>query len=223
MSLFPQYRHVINPRLKHIYLTFDERGDIVVKSPKVPLRQIEQLLLKKASWIKNAREKLHRKKGKSLDFSDTPELYFMGNVYTLTLTVHNKKKNTLHFDGELFTLFYHKYDELHFRKLIDNFYKTQAQLYLPLEIERWAKKMTLTPTDIRFRKTKRQWGSCSGKNILSFNTMLMKLPKDVIQYIIVHELAHIKHKHHQKQFWQEVEVYLPDYRSQVLELKNYTT
>ena len=83
--------------------------------------------------------------------------------------------------------------------------------------------MALVPTNIRFRKTKRQWGSCSGKNVLSFNTMLMKLPLSVIQYIIVHELAHIKHKHHQKSFWKLVEEHLPDYRQRVAELHTYTT
>ena len=83
--------------------------------------------------------------------------------------------------------------------------------------------MGVVPNKLSFRKTKRQWGSCSAKNDLSFNTMMMKLPQDVIQYIIVHELAHITHKHHQKTFWECVEAYLPEYKTQVKELKNYTT
>ena len=53
--------------------------------------------------------------------------------------------------------------------------------------------------------------------------MLMKLPQDVIQYIIVHELAHIKHKHHQKSFWKLVETHIPNYKQHVTELKKYTT
>ncbi|RLA71282.1 MAG: M48 family peptidase [Epsilonproteobacteria bacterium] len=223
MSLLPQYKHIINPNLKHIYLSFDEGGDLIIKSPKVPLRQIEQLLLKKASWIQKSREKLQHKKGKALDFSNIPELYFMGKAYPVILTTHNKKKCQLHFDGAQFTLLYHSYDELLFQKHVDRFYKTQIQKELPSWIEDWAEAMSLSPSNIRFRKTKRQWGSCSGKNILSFNTMIMKLPQDVIQYIIVHELAHIRHKHHQKAFWKEVEAYLPDYKVQVKELKKYTT
>jgi len=51
----------------------------------------------------------------------------------------------------------------------------------------------------------------------------MKLPLNVIEYIVVHELAHIKHKHHQKDFWKLVEYYLPNYKLYVKELKNYTT
>ena len=98
-----------------------------------------------------------------------------------------------------------------------------AKQVIPLLVDMWSGQMVITPTNIRFRKTKRQWGSCSGKNVLSFNTMMMKLPQDVIQYIIVHELAHIKHKHHQKSFWNLVEQYLPDYKQHVTELHTYTT
>lgn len=223
MSLLPHYIHIVNPKLKHIYLSFDERGNLTIKSPKVSLRQIEQLLLKKASWIEKSRKKLHLKKGKPLDFSDMPELYFMGKVYPVILKNHDKKKSHLHFDGAKFTLLYYTYDELLFQKHVDRFYKIQSKEHIPAWVEEWAEEMSLSPSNIRFRKTRRQWGSCSGKNVLSFNTMIMKLPKDVIQYIIVHELAHIRYKHHQKAFWQEVEAYLPDYKSQVQELKNYTT
>lgn len=223
MSLLPQYIHIVNPKLKHIYLTFDNEGNLVIKSPKVSQRKIEQLLLKKASWINHSREKIQQKKGKPLDFSSDLELYFLGEAYPVALTLHNKRRVRLDFDGEKFTLFYHTYDERLFQTHFNRFYKTEAQKYIPSHVELWAEKMGLSPTNLRFRKTKRQWGSCSGKNVLSFNTMMMKLPHDVIQYIIIHELAHIKHKHHQKDFWQLIKEYLPDYKKQVTELKNYTT
>ena len=223
MRLLPQYIHVLNPKLKHIYLSFSEEGDLIVKSPKVSLQKIEQLLLKKASWIEKSRAKLQLRKGKSLDFLKDPKIYFMGKPYPLILSFHDKKRCHLAFDGLQFTLFYYMYDEILFQKHVDHFYKIETQKYLPSRVNEWAKVMNLTPLNIRFRKTKRQWGSCSGKNVLSFNTMIMKLPQDVIQYIIVHELAHIRHKHHQKSFWEEVEAYLPEYKTQVQELKNYMT
>ncbi len=83
MSLLPHYTHIVNPKLKHIYLSFDEGGDLVIKSPKVSHRQIEQLLLKKASWITQSREKFYAKKGRVLDFTQATELYFKGKAYVL--------------------------------------------------------------------------------------------------------------------------------------------
>lgn len=223
MSLLPQYTHIVNPKLKHIYLSFDDEGNLVIKSPKVPQHKIEQLLLKKSSWINNSREKIQQKKGRALDFSNATECYYLGQVYPLRLIQHSKKRVKLDFDGEMFTLYYHIYDETLFQTHLDRFYKNEAQEQIPSHVAHWTEKMSLHPTDIRFRKTKRQWGSCSAKNVLSFNTMSMKLPLDVLQYIIVHELAHIKHKHHQKDFWKLVEHYLPDYKNRVEELKSYTT
>lgn len=223
MSLLPQYIHIVNPKLKHIYLTFDDEGNLVIKSPKVPQRKIEQLLLKKAVWINNSREKIQNKKGRVLDFSNSTECYYLGQAYPLRLIQHNKKRVKLDFDGEAFALYYHTYDETLFQTHLDNFYRNRAKELIPSHVAYWSEKMSLAPTDIRFRKTKRQWGSCSSKNLLSFNTMSMKLPLDVLQYIIVHELAHIKHKHHQKAFWQLVEHHLPDYKARIKELKSYTT
>lgn len=222
-SLLPHYIHIVNPKLKHIYLSFNDEGELLIKSPKVSTKQIEQLLLKKASWINSSRKKFAHKKGKSIDFTQGSELYFLGEAHPLTLVTHEKKRTKLSFDGDVFTLSYSTYDESVFQRHIDNFYKEEAKQYIPNLVHNWAKTMKVTPQAIGFRKTKRQWGSCSGKNDLSFNTMMMKLPLDVIQYIVVHELAHIKHKHHQKSFWLFVERYLPAYKTQVKELKNFTT
>ncbi len=223
MSLLPKYRHIINPKLKHIYLSFDEQGELLIKSPKVSHKQIEQLLLKKSAWIRRTKEKIDQKRGKPVHFSGSDVLYFLGRPYPLRLQHHNKKYAKLLFDTEAFTLLYASFDTSCFHAKIDQFYKTEAQHYLPPLVEKWAKKMHLYPSEIHFRKTKRQWGSCSAKNALSLNTMMMKLPPDVIEYIVVHELAHIKHKHHQKAFWHLVAQHLPMYKQHIQTLKHYST
>ena len=223
MIPLPHYTHIVNPKLKHIYLSFDAEGGLVIKSPKVSQNAIEKLLLKKAAWISKSKEKLQNKKGKALQFHTESELYFLGEAHTLHLIPYEKKYTKLTFDGDTFYLYYSHYDTQVFQRHIDNFYKKEAQAYIPNVIHQWASTMGLHYNRVSFRKTKRQWGSCSSRNNLSLNTMMMKLPLDVIQYIVVHELAHIKHKHHQKAFWALVESYLPAYKTQVKELTNYTT
>jgi len=220
MSILPTYTHIVNNRLKHTYLSFDEEANLVIKSPKVSQRYIEQLLLKKSSWINRSREKILQKKGKISNFT---ELYFQGICYPLLLQKHDKKQMKLVFEDEKFVLHYQAYDETLFQKHIDTFYKAKAQEVIPSLVDDWAETMNLSYNKLTFRKTKRQWGSCSGHNALSFNSMCMKLPEDVLQYIIVHELAHIKYKHHQKSFWACVESYMPSYKIQVKALKAYTT
>lgn len=86
-----------------------------------------------------------------------------------------------------------------------------TDIILPL-VEKWSSIMHLTPTFVGFRYNRSRWGSCSGKNRLNFNTRLATMHPDFIEYVVVHELAHIKHKNHSKDFWAEVEKFLPDYK-----------
>ncbi len=223
MSILPSYTHIINPKLKHIYLTFDEEGSLIIKSPKVSQRDVEKVLLSKASWIRNAQKKFSLKKGRYPTFKENNELYFLGESHSFVYKQRTNAKIELLFDGDVFTYFYDTYDEKTLHRKIDAFYKKEAMEYIPDILEKWSKIMKTKATKLSFRKTKRQWGSCSSDNKISINTMIMKLPLDVIEYIVVHELSHIRHKHHQKDFWEHVSTYLPTYKKQVQILKNFTT
>ena len=221
-SLLPSYTHIINPKLKYIYLSFDHRGSLTIKSPKVSQKEIEKVLIKKAAWITKSRQRLLEKKGKPLQFREEEELFFLGEGHPVQYEHSNKKRSSLHFDEqEGFTFTYYAFDPEKFEHLINQFYKQEAQRIIPEMTEQYAKSMQLFPSRISFRKARSRWGSCSNSNAISFNYLMMKLPLSVIQYIIVHELSHIKHKHHQKEFWSLVEIHLPDYKEQQNELKRY--
>lgn len=221
----PSYRLIINPKLKYIHLTIDEQGELVVKAPSKSKNQIEQLLHNKKDWIEKAQKKFTQKKGKLPSFANSQEtLYYLGKPYSLTLTMDKKSKNSFKYiENSEFKISYQEQNHELFLKYIDNFYTQRAKEVITPMIKKQAQIMKLYPTVVSFRKTKRQWGSCSSKNRISFNIGLIKLPLDVIQYVIIHELAHIKHKHHQKAFWKEVERYSPDYRKLEQQLKEYLT
>ena len=112
LALLPQYTHIVNPKLKHTYLTFDDEANLVIKSPKVSQHYIEQLLLKKSKWINRSREKLLQKKGRLLDFSEEATLYYQGHAYPLRLIAHSKKRTQLIFSQEAFLLYYRQFFEL---------------------------------------------------------------------------------------------------------------
>ena len=95
---------------------------------------------------------------------------------------------------------------------LDLFYRQKAQEILPSLVEKNANIMGLYPSDLKFRKNKTRFGSCSAKNSISLNILLMRYPLDVIEYVIIHELAHIKHKNHSARFWALVEEYCPNYK-----------
>ena len=106
-------------------------------------------------------------------------------------------------------------------KNIDSFYKKEILKYLPDLVQEYSIKMNLIPTSISYRKNKRTWGSCNYKNGLNFNILLMKFPIELMEYVIIHELAHIKHKNHSKKFWDLVEIHCPDYKQREKIFKNF--
>ena len=97
-------------------------------------------------------------------------------------------------------------------KNLDSFYKDEIKIIIPPLVEKYSKLMKLYPNSINYRKNKRTWGSCNYKNDLKFNTQLCKFPKFIAEYVVIHELAHIKHKNHSKKFWDLVNEFCPDYK-----------
>ncbi len=106
-------------------------------------------------------------------------------------------------------------------KDLGRFYKQKsAEIVTPL-VQKHAQTMSLYPRHVTFRKAKRRWGSCSTNNDISLNSSLCQLPIRCIEYVIIHELAHITHKHHQKSFWQTVAHFMPDYKQQMQIIRHY--
>lgn len=95
----------------------------------------------------------------------------------------------------------------------------KAKTLLPPRIEYYSKIMGLKPTGVKITAAKKRFGSCSGKNSICFSLFLMQYPPEAIDYVIVHELAHIKHKNHGKDFYALIEKYMPDFRNREKMLK----
>ena len=88
----------------------------------------------------------------------------------------------------------------------------RAKTELPPKVRYYADLMGLHPTGLKITSARTRFGSCSGKNSICFSWRLMDYPEPAIDYVVVHELAHIAHHDHSPQFWALVERYLPDYR-----------
>lgn len=83
----------------------------------------------------------------------------------------------------------------------------------------WAEKIGVKPSGVKITSAKKRFGSCSPKNSLCFSVYLFSYDKRAIEYVIVHELCHIKQHNHSQKFWAEVEKHLPDYKQREMLLK----
>ena len=88
-------------------------------------------------------------------------------------------------------------------------------------VNAYKKAMGVTIGWITIRNQKTRWGSCSSKGNLNFNYQLYYLPDELLDYVVIHELAHRRYMNHSKEFWAEVEKYCPDYRERRQQLKKY--
>lgn len=97
--------------------------------------------------------------------------------------------------------------------------KFQAQEDLSTRVEHWAPQVGVQVARVDIRMPRKRWGSCSAKGRLSFNAMLMLAPSEVRDYVVVHELCHLKEMNHSPNFWAEVEQVVPTYRQAAAWLK----
>ena len=92
--------------------------------------------------------------------------------------------------------------------------KKKAKDYIPLRVEGLAKKFWFVYNVVKITSARRRWWSCTSKKNLNFSFRLMDTPSIVIDYVIIHELSHLRHMNHSRRFWQEVESMMPNYKEQ---------
>ena len=217
----PPVSQIVNPRLKHTYVTLLDDGSLAIKSPRrLATQEVETLLASKSRWIAQALKR-HRARHRNIYTLPKPRCFLWGEVYDIVW--HHAEQEALTFCGDRFEWHGATFDPDQLQHRLYDFYRREARQKLLPALDRFARKMRVSPQAVAFRRTKRQWGSCSTAHRISLNTMLAKVQVDAAEYVVVHELAHIKHPHHQTPFWDEVAAVLPDYERRKAILKQYTT
>ena len=173
---------------------------IVVKTPTKSQAHIEKLLQSKYDWI--VKKINHIEKYEKVRVNIEDEVLIFGELYSVDHEMAQRLRDKLF---RLKTL-----TPENILRTYDSYYKEMAEEYIPKRVEHFSNLMGLYPSNIKFRKMKRRWGSCDSKRELTFNIYLLKLSTELIDYVIVHELSHIKHMNHSKKFHTLVESYLLD-------------
>ncbi len=90
--------------------------------------------------------------------------------------------------------------------------KALAKKVIPPKVEYYSRLMGVKPTSVKITSAHSRFGSCSGKNAICFSYILMRYPEEAIDYVVVHELAHIKHHNHSRSFYNFIGKFMPDYK-----------
>lgn len=198
-----------------IYIERDGAVSVIAPAP-FEIDKIEQIIESKRSWIyRNLAEwedlnrtRVHR------EYVNGESFLYFGRHYRLQLVDVDNVHDELQTEALKFLngQFWLRKDAVqkapeHFKL----FYKTKLQKKLKERFKQYQSKMGLEPTDVKVMELQNRWGSCTGKGVLNFHWKCAMLPLSVLDYVVVHELAHIEQADHSPAFWRSVEKVMPGY------------
>ena len=201
---------LVRSRRRTIGMIIMPDGTLVVRAPlRASLRLIRQTVEKHAQWILKHKQKALENSLKSPPRSYLPgeKFLYLGQEYEL-VNGQNADK-TLTFDGTRFVL---GTRVVNTRETFRYWYKREAIRILNERIKLYAKRMGIDYSNLRITGAERRWGSCSPSGNICFSLRLVMAPLPVIDYVVVHELVHIREKNHSTRFWDRVKAIIPDYK-----------
>lgn len=195
-----------------------KNGSIIIRTNKFTSKKIlEQFLLKNITKIlkilENKKNNIYKQGSIIKIFGKDFILNILDNPISFPY-IYNNTFNIYIDKGE---------DNLNkkIEKILDDYYLYILKPYALQSFESFRNKTGLYPNKISFKKMQTRWGSCSSKKNISINILLAKYDKSVIDYVILHELCHLKEMNHSYKFWQLVEKYMPNYKQIKKLLNNY--
>jgi len=193
-----------------------EQGVVQVIVPKnLPQKEIDDLLKQKSDWI---RKKLIIQQSvpvsKPKEFVSGESFTYLGRNYRLKVLTGQLQPVKLKQGYLQVTVpVEQKSDQALIRKLLQDWYLDRASEKLEQKTVKYAQQIGVQPSKIRVREYKSRWGSCSVRGEVSYNWRIIISPNPVVDYVVVHELCHLIHHNHSKQYWNQVRSIVPDYQS----------
>lgn len=201
---------IIRSRRKTIALIVDPQGKLIVRAPlQATDTQIERIVYQKSSWIekKKALMRSRQPPEQAERFREGREFYYLGQRYPLVVVARRKPLLKL---KKRFELARQALPDA--ERVFENWYRAQARLVLFERTLRLAIQFGFQVQRLAITGARTRWGSCGVRGSLNFTWRLVMAPETVIDYVIVHELAHMRIRNHSKQFWDLVESMMPEYR-----------
>ena len=205
---------IIRSKRKTLAVAIDHFGRVTVRAPLgCDEKRIFAFLQEKEGWILRKKAQMEGA-GMRLPPENLQGYSFLllGKKCTVALTDASK----ITFDKSAYTIYLPKQNSRN--KMVKWLKENAKRIFTQVAILQ-AQKMGVQPKSIGITSAKTRWGSCSGKNDLHFSFRLVYADSQLIEYVVTHELAHIKHKNHSRAFWREVEKYIPDWRERRKRLK----
>ena len=198
------YRLERSDRRRTLALQVDAQGLRVLAPAQMPRQRIEQALRERADWI--SRKLAARSVMAPVSWQDGLQLSWLGEP--LRLTVQDGRRCIVREAGHLLVPLL---DDTTLRRRVADWYRQEARQQLVRRFDRFRPLLTRMPDEIRLTSARGRWGSCTASGVVRINWRLMLATPAELDYVLAHELAHLRHLNHSAAFWQEVARLLPEY------------
>ncbi|HEY5585926.1 MAG TPA: SprT family zinc-dependent metalloprotease [Ruminiclostridium sp.] len=199
-------------------IAIEKNGLVKVACPNYTSESyINQLLLNKMQWILEKLANIEAKESKTKKakvFEDGEYFSYLGKEYKLKLVGSiDLKRPTVWLEDENFVITLPiNFEKEKIRNSLKLWYVERFKLLIEERINNYSKIIGVYPQRITIREQKTRWGSCSAKGNLNFNWKLIMASLEVLDYVVIHELCHMKEMNHSKEFWKLVEYIFPQYK-----------
>ena len=209
-------KQIIRSSRKSLALTLNDRGDLIVKAPLyMPLEKIYEFIVEKEKWIDKKQKYIKQTLSQNEQIINYNSIFFLGKLYDVVeikgIEQHYLTNSYLAIE-KTWTL----------SKKIENikqFYLENTKQIIMPRVEKYAKKIGVNPSLVKIINSTAKWGMCDSKNQIYINWKVIMLLPELIDYVIVHELSHLKQLNHSKAFWNVVSKEIPSYKQSIEMIK----
>ena len=201
-------------------------SSVIVRAPyRASLKTISRIVLEKAAWIIKHRDNYSQKENKRLNSALVAGEKYLFRGEECVLHIFQSNKTFIKLNERTIEIGVDKTDdEQAIKRILYKGYKTEALKTFPEMFSMVLKtheNQMFKPTGLIIRSLKSRWGSCSKKGVITLSTELIKLPDIYIEYVIIHELCHLKHHNHGKEYYNLLSELFPDWKKVRKDLRQY--
>ena len=209
-------------RRKTVTVSVDSHGDVLLAAPTdFPTPELDAMVRRKAVWIE---KQIRRVKSQDAppgqrEFVSGESVLYLGRHYRLRVCPHSRGPAKL--QGRWLQVPAGA-DEGHpdlVRTALIAWFRLRAEERLPERVDAWYARVGVPMPPVLVANQRRRWGSCDRHGTIRLNWRIVQAPMRLVDYVVVHELAHLRHHGHGRDYWQAVECVLPDYERRRKELR----
>lgn len=202
-----------------IGLKITHEGLIIHAPMRVTMRYLEGLIIEKSAWIQKKLQALEAQQPVTFDWQNGETLLYLGQPISLNLQHNMRSKKVVLQDGQLMVALPKPDNTAFVAKKVVDWYAKAALADFDQRITLFAKKLGVPKPNLYLSNAKTRWGSCNSRKEVRLNWRLLQAPPHIINYVVCHELSHLKQMNHSGKFWKIVESLCPEYKQAEKDLK----